>query len=44
MFSRTNEKEMSLQDEEINDTWHQENHLTNFTVDLGFIVNEEYNA
>ena len=44
VFSRTNEKEMSLQDEEINDTWRQENRLTNFTAGLGFIVNEEYNA
>ena len=44
MFSRTNEKEVSLQDEEINDTWRQENRLTNFTEGLGFIVNEEYNA
>ena len=44
MFSRKNEKEMSLQDEEINDTWHRENRLTNFTTGFGFIVNEEYNA
>ena len=36
--ARTNEKEMSLQDEEINDTWRQENRLTNFTAGLGFIV------
>ena len=42
--SRTNEKEMSLQDEEINGTWRQENRLTNFTAGLGFIVTEEYNA
>ena len=45
MFSRTNEKEMSLQDKEIyNDTWREENCLTNFIAGLGFIVNEEYNA
>ena len=44
MFSRTNEKEMTLQDEEINDTWRQENRLTNFNAGLRFIVNEEYNA
>ena len=44
MFSRANEKEMTLQDEEINDTWRQANRLTNFTAGLGFIVNEEYNA
>ena len=39
MFSRTNEKNMSSQDEEINDTWHPENRLSNFTAGLGFIVN-----
>ena len=44
MFSRTNEKEITLQDEQINDTWRQENRLTKFTAGLGFIVNEEYNA
>ena len=44
MFSRTNKKEMTLQDEEINDTWRRENWLTNITAGLGFIVKEEYNA
>ena len=29
---------MSLQDTEINDTWHRETRLTNFTLGLGFIV------
>ena len=43
-FQERMKKRCHFQDEEVNDTWRQENRLTNFTAGLGFIVNEEYNA